>query len=88
MLTVKDLELYTHQRVTLTELNDALCKQFPIRGMILFGSVARGDTDEESDMDVLIITEDPLERKQQRRISSIVLRSIQAERLLVLDGEA
>ena len=73
MLTVKDLELDPNQRIALTELDDVLCKQFPIRGMILFGSVARGDADEESDMDVLIITEDPIERKQQRRISSIVL---------------
>ncbi len=36
-----------------------------IRSIVLFGSVARGETTEDSDIDILIITDAPLETMQR-----------------------
>ena len=36
-----------------------------IRSIVLFGSVARGEATEDSDIDILIITDAPFETKQR-----------------------
>lgn len=45
------------ERQALAEYEDALLAQFPdqIRRLILYGSKARGDDDEESDIDVMVV---------------------------------
>lgn len=40
--------------------------------LVLFGSVARGTADEESDIDLLIFTDHPLDNWTRREISEIV----------------
>jgi predicted nucleotidyltransferase len=45
-----------------------LKKQFPVQGVILFGSKARGDYDEHSDIDLLLITSHSLHWKEEKAI--------------------
>jgi predicted nucleotidyltransferase len=59
----------------LTEVRDALSSVYGdrLRDVILFGSVARGDDNEDSDIDFLVLLEGPLEYgKELSRISGVV----------------
>ncbi len=55
-----DLGLKPNERAALVELRDALRGQFGERlvKFVLFGSKARGESDEESDVDVLLVIRD------------------------------
>jgi uncharacterized protein len=45
-----------------------LKEKFPVKEVILFGSKARGDSDEESDIDLLLLTTKPLHWKERHAI--------------------
>jgi predicted nucleotidyltransferase len=63
----------THQQVdALRELRDRLLADFPVESIILFGSTVRGQQDEESDIDVLILTEHSLPRRERHEITDVV----------------
>jgi predicted nucleotidyltransferase len=49
----------------LTELKDRLSARYPGVRLVLFGSAARGDMDDESDIDVLVLTSTPLSMRAQ-----------------------
>ena len=55
--TLEDLNLKTNERAALVELREWLHERFGERlvKLVLFGSKARGDAHEESDVDVLIV---------------------------------
>lgn len=52
--------LMTHERRAFEELRDWLLETFGVRlhEMALFGSRARGEADEDSDVDVLVVVDD------------------------------
>lgn len=72
MKTLKDISLTQNQRNALVELQQQINGSFGICAMELFGSVVRGESDNESDIDVLIVTKHPLERKVRHQITDIV----------------
>ena len=43
----------------------ALCGKWPIERAVLFGSKARGDDDPDSDIDLLLITAEELDRSAE-----------------------
>jgi predicted nucleotidyltransferase len=47
---------------------ERLKTEFPVQKVILFGSKARGDHDEHSDIDLLLITSRPLHWKEEKAI--------------------
>ena len=61
-------------RAALDELTGELRKQFDIHRVVLFGSYARGDWDEESDVDLLVITGSKLSRRERHKITDIVFK--------------
>ncbi|MEW6046898.1 MAG: nucleotidyltransferase domain-containing protein [Bacillota bacterium] len=59
MRRIGDLKLTQAQRAALAEAAVLLKQRFMVEDVILFGSVARGTAREDSDIDLLILTQDP-----------------------------
>jgi len=72
MTTVDQIKLAHNQRQALDEIRQRLPDTIDIEAMKLFGSVSRNETDEESDIDLLIITRLPLQRIVRHQITDIV----------------
>ncbi len=72
MKTLDQIKLADNQRQALDELKQKLAGTFNIEEIMLFGSVSRGSADEESDIDLLIITRIPLQRIVRHQITDIV----------------
>jgi predicted nucleotidyltransferase len=52
---------------------ERISKEFTVHGMVLFGSVARGTSDEESDVDLLIVLKESSSHEIRKCVSSIIL---------------
>ena len=72
MKTLDEIRLTPSQRQALSELQQQLYGSFGIQAISLFGSFARGEADQESDIDLLIITKRPLKRTVRHQITEIV----------------
>ena len=72
MKTLDQIKLAHNQRQALDELKQKLAGTFNIEEIMLFESVSRGLADEESDIDLLIITSIPLQRIVRHQITDIV----------------
>jgi len=72
MKTLSQVPLTPNQRQALSEIRRRLTGMFDIEEIILFGSVARGEADQESDLDLLIVTKFPLRRTVRHKITDIV----------------
>ena len=70
--TLDQLHLTPRQQQALVELRERLSGGFDIEQLTLYGSVSRGEADEESDMDLLIITRRLLHRRIRHQITDIV----------------
>ena len=58
----------------LSSLKESLIATYPVVRLVLFGSAARGEMDEESDVDVLVLTEKPLTWKERDAIYARVFK--------------
>jgi predicted nucleotidyltransferase len=67
-----DLILVKEQREAVLEAKKRLMKQFPVEMLVIFGSVARGENDEESDLDLLVITREVMTHRDRNTISDII----------------
>ena len=65
MKQIDDMPIAPKQLQALREIKSRLLEKFDIKAFVLYGSVARGQTDEESDADLLIVTSKPLTRFEQ-----------------------
>lgn len=76
----------------LDELVAALRVPFPLSDFVLYGSHARGSADEESDIDLLVLTARPLSREERHVITDaafgVNLRHGTNFSTLVVDREA
>jgi len=72
MKTLDQLHLTPIQRQALAEIRERLSGAFGIQAINLFGSISRGETDEESDIDLLLVTRTPLQRTVRHQITDIV----------------
>jgi uncharacterized protein len=72
MKQLEHIHLTPFQVQGLTELLRKLYDQFHVVSVILYGSVARGETDEESDIDLLILTAEPLSGLARYDITDVV----------------
>lgn len=66
--TLDDARLSVSERAALQDAARLLRARFPVEEVILFGSKARGTGDEDSDLDLLVITARALDWREQRAI--------------------
>jgi len=59
-------------RDLLCKVNDIIRSFFPDADVLLYGSIARGTADPESDYDLLVLTEEPLSKEEERTIDDAV----------------
>ena len=71
MKTLSVLNLKENERNALLELKEKLLQKFPNVEIILYGSKARGDSDEESDIDLLILLDSEVSRQVREKITEI-----------------
>lgn len=75
MKQIDDIPIAPEQLEALREIKQRLRERFDIRTLILYGSVARGQAHEESDVDLLIVTARPLSRFERHEITDMVFEA-------------
>jgi predicted nucleotidyltransferase len=65
-----DIPLAPAEREAIEAAAARLRARFPVTDVVLYGSKARGDSDPESDIDLLVLTSRPLDAEEQQRIWS------------------
>ncbi len=68
MKTLVSLSISRNERDAVQKASNILKATFPITQIILFGSKARGDDDEESDIDLLLLTDRKIAWKERKAI--------------------
>jgi predicted nucleotidyltransferase len=68
-----DLKLDPHVRAALEEARRQLTARFEVDRLVLYGSVARGEADEESDADLLIVLANQPDLEVENQITRLVM---------------
>lgn len=72
MKHLDDIPTTPKQLQALVEIKRRLLERFDITTFVLYGSVARGQADEESDVDLLVVTSKALSRFERHEITNVV----------------
>jgi uncharacterized protein len=70
--TLTETSIDSRIKAALAAAKKNITERFDISAMILFGSVARGDNDAESDADILVLTKRVLSREERHGITDII----------------
>jgi predicted nucleotidyltransferase len=71
MRSFNAIKIDTDVRNAIIELKKRIQDAFNVDSIILFGSVARGVYDKESDIDILVITKETISNRDQDELSAI-----------------
>jgi predicted nucleotidyltransferase len=71
-MRINELNISTAQKNALQESWQRLKAAYPIKKMVIYGSVARGDATAESDIDLLIITKKRMNHRQRHAMCDII----------------
>jgi len=66
------LELSLNEQAALIETKNRLKAGFPVEEFIVFGSVARGEATDESDLDLLVLTSRPMSHREEHAMCDII----------------
>ena len=73
MKRLSELQLSTPLRVALQAAHRRITSEFRVDRLVLFGSLVRGESDEESDADLLIVLTEPPTHQVRDHITSLIL---------------
>jgi len=71
MITLEQLNLKENEKKALIELKERVFKKFPDAEIVLYGSKIRGDADDESDIDVLVLLREKVNTSIEEEIFSL-----------------
>ena len=71
MKSIEQIKLKENESKALFELKERLLQRFPDAEIIIYGSKARGDDEEFSDIDLLILVESQINRELKENITEI-----------------
>ena len=66
------IPISSRQSEALREIKAQVMAGFPVVNFVLYGSAARGEADEESDLDLMIVVSEPISRFKRHEITDIV----------------
>ncbi|MDA8334016.1 MAG: nucleotidyltransferase domain-containing protein [Peptococcaceae bacterium] len=66
------MKLSWSEQAALGETKSLLRAKFPVEEFIVFGSVARGEATDESDLDLLVLTSRQLSHKEEHAMCDVV----------------
>lgn len=69
MKTLSELPVADKEKAAIEEAKRLLMERFPVVQVILFGSKARGDDDDESDIDLLVLTSSPVHWRERHAMT-------------------
>lgn len=72
MKTLDQIQITENQLDALREIKRRLVEKFAIHAFILYGSISRNQADEESDVDLLVVTSNLLTRYERHQITDVV----------------
>ena len=72
MNSINEILIHPRQSAALAEIKKRIFQRFKVKALVLYGSAVRGQADEESDLDLLVVTSDPLTRFERHEITNIV----------------
>ena len=72
MKRLDQIPLKEHELRAIEAAATFLRERLPVQKVVLFGSKARGEDDPESDIDLLVLTERPLTRDEQRLVIDLL----------------
>ena len=78
MKTLDQIRLGPNERAAIEAAAAVLREKLPVTQVILFGSKARGDDDQDSDIDLLLLTTRPLTWDEQKLVI-LLLSPVQRE---------
>jgi uncharacterized protein len=68
MKTLTEIQLAPNDRAAIERAAAILREKFPVERLILFGSKARGEDRSDSDIDLLVLTREELDRRQKSAV--------------------
>lgn len=69
---MNETSLSSTQSEALREIKARVMAGFRVVDFVLYGSAARGEADEESDLDLMIVVSEPISRFKRHEITNIV----------------
>jgi len=70
MNTLENINIKDNEKNAVLEASAMLRGAFLVKEVVLFGSKARGDDDEESDIDLLVLTSQPVSWNERKAINN------------------
>lgn len=84
MKTLEQVEMISgRDRQLLHEIKQIVRKSLPAAEVLLYGSVARGTQDPESDYDILVLTGEPLSKEEETSVDDSIFELELATGLVV-----
>ena len=69
---MNDIPITKRQSDALAQIKSRIMADFVVVDFVLYGSTARGEADEESDVDIMIVLSEPISRIKRHEITDIV----------------